>query len=104
MATDLDRRLGALRVEEIQSFLVVAEELHFARASQRLFVSPGGLTRRIHHLEQALGEALLQRTTRTVALTEYGRAFIPAAQQIVDQLRSSRHDPVEDDPAARRAG
>jgi DNA-binding transcriptional LysR family regulator len=90
MAADLDRGLGGLRVEEIHSFVVLAEELHFARAAQRLFLSPGGLSRRVTHLERALGASLLHRTTRNVALTTHGEEFLPAAQEIMAQLGASR--------------
>jgi DNA-binding transcriptional LysR family regulator len=86
---DLDRRVGRLRVEELHSFLVLAEELHFTRAAQRLLVSPGGLSRRIRHLEEALGGRLRRRTTRSVALTDYGKEFVPAAHEIVLGLHTS---------------
>ena len=90
MAAELDEGLGSLRVDEIHSFLVLAEELHITRAAQRLYLSPGGLSRRITHLERALGAPLVHRTTRTVTLTRYGEQFVPAARQIVSRLSASQ--------------
>ena len=61
-----------------QSFLVLAEELNFRRTAQRLGIDQSALTRRIQRLEQSLGFALFERTTREVSLTPAGRAFYEA--------------------------
>ncbi|HEX8001473.1 MAG TPA: LysR family transcriptional regulator [Mycobacteriales bacterium] len=71
--------LGRLRLEDIHAFLVVAEELHFGRAAERLFLTSGALSRRVATIERAVGERLLDRTTRTVAMTPTGRHFAAAA-------------------------
>lgn len=71
---------------EIQSFLVVAEELHFAKAAKRLNITAGGLSRRISHLEQALGVPVLYRTTRTVRLSAAGKEFAPVAHRLMAEL------------------
>lgn len=57
------------------SFLVVAEELNFRRASERLSLDQSALTRRIQKLEQMLGFALFERSTREVTLTQAGQSF-----------------------------
>ena len=57
---------------QIEAFLVLAEELHFGRASQRLYVSQPMLSRRISSLEREIGAVLFQRTTRRVTLTPLG--------------------------------
>jgi DNA-binding transcriptional LysR family regulator len=94
VATDrspvLDDSLGGLRLREIGSFVVLAQELHFARAARHLRVSTGGLSRRIAHLERALGARLLTRTTRSVMLTEFGHTFLPRARRLVHELEGSR--------------
>lgn len=59
----------------VQSFVVVAEELSFRRAAERLHVDQSALTRRIQKLEHLVGFALFERTTRAVSLTEPGRLF-----------------------------
>lgn len=89
-ATTLDNQLGGLRLDEIHSFLVLAEELHFTKAAARLNISPGGLSRRIAHLEHALRFALLHRTTRSVSLTPEGLNFAPAARNLIVQLKAIR--------------
>jgi DNA-binding transcriptional LysR family regulator len=61
-----------------QSFLVLADELNFRRTAQRLGIDQSALTRRIQRLEQVLGFALFERTTREVSLTPAGRAFYDA--------------------------
>lgn len=62
-------------LELVHSFLVVADELNFRRAAERLHLDQSALTRRIQKLEQAIGFRLLERTTREVALTPAGRRF-----------------------------
>ncbi|WP_312528210.1 LysR family transcriptional regulator [Paracoccus sp. (in: a-proteobacteria)] len=59
----------------IRSFLVVAEELNFRRAAERLNLDQSALTRRIQKLEQSLNFRLFERTTREVALTQAGHSF-----------------------------
>lgn len=85
MLAELDPALGGLRLDELHSFVVLADELHFARAAKRLAVTSGGLSRRICHLERALGEALLVRTTRSVHLTTSGEHVLRAAAAVISQ-------------------
>ena len=86
----LESGLGGLRLREIESFVVLAEELHSARAARRLLVSTGGLSRRIAHLEDALGGQLVRRTTRSVTLTSFGEQFLPRAGRLMAELEGSR--------------
>jgi DNA-binding transcriptional LysR family regulator len=59
----------------LDSFLIVADELNFRRSAERLSIDQSALTRRIQKLEQRLGFALFERTTREVSLTPAGRHF-----------------------------
>ncbi|WP_158893517.1 LysR family transcriptional regulator [Amycolatopsis anabasis] len=67
----------------LRYFVAVAEELHFTRAAERLFVSQPTLSRQIHQLESQVGTALFRRDRRDVALTDAGHALLPAARELV---------------------
>ncbi len=63
-------------VRQLQCFLAVAEELHFAKAADRLGVAQSGLSTQIQRLEQDLGVTLLNRNKRKpVSLTDAGHLF-----------------------------
>ena len=62
-------------LDNLHSFLVVAEELNFRRSADRLHVDQSALTRRIQKLEHELHFKLLERTTREVTLTQAGQSF-----------------------------
>lgn len=69
----------------MQSFVAVAEELHFGRAAVRLHISQPPLTKQIQQLEQAMGVRLLERTKRKVELTVAGRVFLDEARAVLHQ-------------------
>jgi DNA-binding transcriptional LysR family regulator len=74
---------GGLRLDLLEAFVALAEELHFTRAARRLFLSQSGLSRRIGALEAMFGATLLIRTTRSVELTASGQALLPHARSIL---------------------
>ncbi|GCB52334.1 LysR substrate-binding domain-containing protein [Streptomyces sp. NL15-2K] len=82
----------------LASFVVVAEELHFARAADRLHLAPSALSAQIRALEAHLGVRLIDRGRRArPALTGAGRLFLPEAERTLAQV--SRAEAV-----GRRAG
>ena len=61
------------------SFLAVAEELHFAKAAEKLKISHPQLSRRIRALEESVNARLFSRSNKwKVELTASGRVFLPA--------------------------
>lgn len=69
---------------DLRYFVAVAEELHFTRAAQRLFVSQPALSKQIRLLEKSLGTPLFTRDRRTVHLTGAGAALLPHAQRVLE--------------------
>jgi DNA-binding transcriptional LysR family regulator len=72
-----------LQVEELHSLVVLADELHFGRASKRLFVSQPALSKQIRRLEEKVGGALFTRTRRKVEITEAGRVLLAGADKVL---------------------
>ena len=64
-------------------FVSVAEQRSFAAAARRLRLSPSGVTRLVAALEELLGARLLQRTTRTVTMTDAGARYLERARRIL---------------------
>jgi DNA-binding transcriptional LysR family regulator len=73
----------ALETQELASFAVLAEQLHFGRAAARLHISQPALSKRIRGLEDKVGGPLLVRNRRGVALTPAGTMFYKEARRIV---------------------
>ncbi|MBR8639196.1 LysR family transcriptional regulator [Streptomyces tuirus] len=77
-------------IQQLQLFLLLAEELHFGRAARRAFMAQPTFSRHITALEERLGVTLVDRTTRRVALSAAGEALVGRARTVVeaaDELR-----------------
>lgn len=70
-------------LNQLESFVAVAETLHFGQAAERLSMTQPPLTRRIQLLERELEVDLFDRTGRSVRLTAAGRAFLADARRIL---------------------
>jgi DNA-binding transcriptional LysR family regulator len=78
-----------LTTRQLQAFLLVAKFKSFARASERMFMTPSGLSILMRELENQLGFRLFDRNTRQVVLTEYGNALLPVVQQGMDKIQTT---------------
>ncbi|HLH89152.1 MAG TPA: LysR substrate-binding domain-containing protein [Xanthobacteraceae bacterium] len=75
-----------MELRHLRYFIAVAEELHFARAADKLNIAPPTLSAQIQQLETALGARLFTRKTRSVALTHVGRRFLEEARAALKQV------------------
>lgn len=67
----------------LRYFVAVADELNFTRASARLFVSTPTLSSGVKALERELGVTLFERDSRSVLMTDHGRALLPQAREVL---------------------
>jgi DNA-binding transcriptional LysR family regulator len=83
------------RIDAMQAFVAVADLRGFAPAARKLGISPSGVTRLVAALEERLGARLLQRTTRSVTLTDVGTRYLVRARRIladVEEAEGSTQD------------
>ncbi|CAN5164779.1 LysR family transcriptional regulator [soil metagenome] len=98
----MDVHLRALRY-----FVTVAEELHFTRAAERLFVSQPGLSQQIRRLEQDLRLELFERSGQQTTLTMAGQALLPHVQALLqdwDQAQRAASDAAAREASVLRVG
>ncbi|MEO3766865.1 LysR family transcriptional regulator [Streptomyces sp. B8F3] len=84
--------MGGVEIRELECFLVLAEELHFGRTGERLYVSQGRVSQLIRALEHRIGARLVDRTSRRVALTPAGEDFLAALRPAYAALRAAVDD------------
>lgn len=70
----------------LRSFVVLADELHFARAAERLYIEQPALSQRIRRLERRIGATLFERDTRNVRLTPAGVEFLSDVTEVLRRL------------------
>jgi DNA-binding transcriptional LysR family regulator len=74
-----------MELRHLRYFVAVAEELHFRRAAERLHVAQPAVSEQIRKLEQELGVRLLNRTHRSVSLTDAGSAMLDEGRRVLRQ-------------------
>ena len=79
-----------MELRHLRCFLAVAEELHFARAAERLHMEQSPLSRAIKELEEELGVLLFARTTRSTRLTRAGTLFLEHVRRVFAALEQAR--------------
>ena len=75
-----------MELRQIKYFVALSDELSFTRAAKKLHVSQPPLSFQIASLEAELGVRLFDRTSRSVQLSEAGKAFLPHAQAVMARL------------------
>jgi DNA-binding transcriptional LysR family regulator len=79
-----------VELRQLEAFVVVADELHFGRAAQRLHLGQPTLSDLIRRLERELGAPLFTRTTRRVVVTEAGAELLGRAKDILEEVAGAR--------------
>jgi DNA-binding transcriptional LysR family regulator len=75
-----------LEVEQLRALATLAEELNYTRAARRLGVAQPALSARISRMERRLGRKLVERSTRSVQLTDAGLELLRRAAPMLAEL------------------
>ncbi len=78
-----------MELRHLRYFIVLAEELNFSRAAERLHMAQPPLSQQIRSLEDELGLQLFDRKTRPLQLTPAGQAFLEKARQVFTQVEQA---------------
>ncbi|PWK63034.1 LysR family transcriptional regulator [Aminobacter sp. AP02] len=81
-----------MNLKQLQYFYMLAEELHFRRAAEKLNITQSPLSIAIQNLEQELGCQLFVRTQRRVQLTEVGERLRDHARSIIEKVEFCEQD------------
>ncbi|MEV4361141.1 LysR family transcriptional regulator [Nonomuraea sp. NPDC049625] len=80
-----------MEFRELECFVVLSEELHFAHTAERLYLSPGRVSQLMRSLETRIGGRLFERTSRRVRLTPLGERFLADLRPSYDGLANAVH-------------
>ncbi|MFD3402667.1 LysR family transcriptional regulator [Kribbella sp. NPDC058693] len=94
-----------MELRQMRYFVGVAEELHFGKAAERLYISTPTLSQQIKQLEREVGTTLLIRHSRGVELTPAGQVFLARARETIQAaglaLKDTRRAAGLDEPVLR---
>ena len=79
-----------MEITALKAFIAVAENHSFSIAAEKIFLTQPAISKRIATLESQLGTALFDRIGRQIKLTEAGRALLPRAIKIINEVEDSR--------------
>ena len=82
------------RLHELEVFVAVADAGSFAKAGNRLRLSPPAVTRAISALEDRLGARVFNRTTRSLTITEVGQRFLESAKRVLNDLDTAEKEAI----------
>ncbi|VEI13019.1 Morphology and auto-aggregation control protein [Trueperella bialowiezensis] len=74
----------------LETFIVLAEELHIGKTADRLHVSPATISQRLAQLEKRIGGKLADRSTRSLVLTDLGHFLLNEATVLLDQMSAAK--------------
>src|SRR5215469_2484522 len=77
-------------LRQLRYLVALDEERHFTRAAAREHVAQPALSQQIRRLEEEVGLALAQRTTRAVTITDAGELLVARARRILAELDAAR--------------
>ncbi len=80
-----------VHLRDLRYFVAVAEELHFTRAAERLFISQPALSKQVRALERQLRSDLFVRDRREVRLTAAGQALLAPARTLLREWAAAEH-------------
>ena len=84
-----------MQIHELRHFVILAETLHFAKASHACNLSPSALSRSLRRLEEEVGRPLLERDRRSARLTPQGELFLKYARSVIQGWEQLQNDIVE---------
>src|SRR5215471_6476504 len=89
MGCSLYRTMSDLDLRDLQAFVAVARTRNFRRAAQDSHVSVSSLSQRLREMEERLGVRLMNRTTRSVALTEAGEMLLARVSPAMSDVNAA---------------
>ncbi|NPC57776.1 LysR family transcriptional regulator [Caenimonas soli] len=78
-----NKRRQLIELRHLRYFITLAEELHFARAAERLQIEQSPLSRAIREMERLLGVRLFERNTRSTRITRAGNVLVDYARRVL---------------------